>query len=133
MSITFYVDGSWSSRRPDVAGWGYTDGGAVFDSGTVTGEAVSMRQVAGEITAVLYAVRRAIDLGCREVVICYDYIGVEMWATGRWQAKNRHTQEYVSQMARAAACISIVWKKVDASANKADALARIATGALYAH
>ena len=45
-------------------------------------EMATMRNVAGEIKGAEAAVKKAIELGIKELVIYYDYMGIEMWATG---------------------------------------------------
>lgn len=50
-------------------------------------EMASMRNVAGEILGAMAAVEKAEELGLSQLIIYYDYSGIEAWATGEWQAK----------------------------------------------
>ena len=52
-------------------------------------EMASMRNVSGEVGGSMAAVRRAIELGIKELVIYYDYMGIEMWAMARGSATRR--------------------------------------------
>ncbi|MHB8125189.1 MAG: ribonuclease H1 domain-containing protein [Desulfitobacteriaceae bacterium] len=60
-------------------------------------EAAVMRNVAGEIAAVLYAVKRATKMNAR-IRIHHDYAGIEFWVTGEWRTKNEFTIFYVNFM-----------------------------------
>lgn len=55
---------------------------------------VSMRNVSGEILGSMEAMRKAILLGIEEVAIFYDYLGVELWATGEWKRNKNGTKAY---------------------------------------
>jgi len=59
--------------------------------------AATMRNVAGEIAAVLYAVKKASELGVI-IRIFHDYAGIAFWVTGEWKANNEFTQAYVKMM-----------------------------------
>ena len=57
-------------------------------------EMATMRNVAGEIKGAEAAVKKAIELGVKELVIYYDYKGIEMWATGDWNRNKAGTIAY---------------------------------------
>ena len=57
-------------------------------------EMASMRDVSGEVGGSMAAVRRAIELGIKELVIYYDYMGIEMWANGSWKRNKKGTIAY---------------------------------------
>ena len=57
-------------------------------------ELASMRNVAGEIAGSEAAVRKAMELGLKELSIYYDYAGIEQWATGGWKANKEGTVRY---------------------------------------
>lgn len=42
----------------------------------------SMRNVAGEVLGSMAAVKEAVAMGLTDLTIYYDYMGIEMWATG---------------------------------------------------
>lgn len=94
-----YTDGSFSGGQYS---WAYAfvqDGQVVYED-SATGknpEAAVMRNVAGELAAVLYAVKRASELGVR-IRVHHDYEGVAHWVNGAWKAKNELTQSYVEIM-----------------------------------
>jgi Predicted double-stranded RNA/RNA-DNA hybrid binding protein len=60
-------------------------------------EAAIMRNVAGEIAAVIFAVKRAAQMKVR-VRINHDYAGIAFWVNGNWRTKNKHTELYVKIM-----------------------------------
>lgn len=59
--------------------------------------AATMRNVAGEIAAAIYAVKRAAQMEVK-IRILHDYAGIAFWVTGEWRAKNEFTQAYVKLM-----------------------------------
>ena len=83
-----FVDGSFNVKTGV-----YVYGGFLFDgqdkhilSGSGDdAEMATMRNVAGEILGSMAAVEKAIELGIKELSIYYDYMGIEMWATGAWK------------------------------------------------
>ncbi|AHF06979.1 viroplasmin family protein [Desulfitobacterium metallireducens] len=94
-----YTDGSYLSGQYS---WAYAfvknDEVIYEDSSSGTSpEAAVMRNVAGEIAAVIYAVKRAADLGVT-IRIFHDYAGIAFWVTGEWRAKNEFTQRYAKLM-----------------------------------
>ena len=84
-SVYAFVDGSYNSAT-QVYGYG----GFLMDHGeryVLQGhgddpEMASMRNVAGEILGAMAAVKLAVEKGLPELAIYYDYLGIEMWATG---------------------------------------------------
>lgn len=96
-----FVDGSFNS---DTGVYGY--GGYLFDGTTKhplqghgnNPELVSMRNVAGEIEGSMAAVRKAEELGIREMTMFYDYQGIEKWATGQWKTNKDSTKAYAEFM-----------------------------------
>ena len=58
----------------------------------------SMRNVAGEIEGSMAAVKLAIEKGINELDIYYDYMGIEMWATGAWKRNKKGTIAYYEYM-----------------------------------
>lgn len=94
-----YTDGSFSNGQYS---WAYVfvrDEEIVYEAADVgkNPEAVAMRNVAGEIAAVLYAVRRAVELGAK-IRIHHDYAGIAHWVRGEWRTKNPYTQRYADLM-----------------------------------
>jgi len=94
-----YTDGSFYKGRYSYGYAFIKDGEVVFESNGVGEdfEAASMRNVAGELAAVVHAVQKAKTLEAR-ILIYHDYSGISHWVTGNWQAKNKFTQAYVEFM-----------------------------------
>ncbi len=94
-----YTDGSFVNGKYSYGYAFVKDGEVVFESKGVGEdlEAASMRNVAGELAAVVHAVEKAKTLNAR-ILIYHDYSGISHWVTGDWQAKNKFTQAYVAFM-----------------------------------
>lgn len=89
--------------------------------------------VGAEIDSALTAVDWAIENEYESVIINYDFMGIEMWATGSWNANNPITSSYARKMRQLAQQINISFNKIKAhSGNEfndlADMLARQAIG-----
>ena len=96
-----FVDGSFNSTTNI-----YGAGGFLVDNRTgeekryvIQGsgndeELSTMRNIAGEIMGSVLAIKKAIELGIKDLTIFYDYIGIEMWAKGMWQRTKRGTEDY---------------------------------------
>lgn len=131
-----YVDGSF--RKEDFHySYGMVfltkDGEEYFSGVGENRENSSMRNVAGEILGSIKAVHKALESGIKELCICYDYIGIEKWVSGEWQAKKSGTQHYRDFMRKAMSEIKISFKKVKAHSGvkyneMADKLAKKALG-----
>lgn len=95
-----FVDGSFNTKTSEFgAGVILYDPSedafmAMEESGS--GDAASMRNVAGEILASIITMNYCLSRGnkIKSVDIYYDYSGIEMWSTGSWKTNNQHTREY---------------------------------------
>lgn len=58
----------------------------------------NLRNVAGEVLAVLVGVQLAKDMGFKRFNILYDYQGVEAWYTGTWKANGQLQSIYYTLM-----------------------------------
>lgn len=105
-----YVDGSYSD--------GITGYGAVILhnkrviaelSGTTDGDD-SIRQVAGELAAVLHVLEYCDAHNIDDIDIIYDYAGIEKWATGKWQTKTTAATQYQEQVREHS--VNVKWYKV---------------------
>ena len=92
-----YVDGSYNDKIKE-----YGSGGVIYNnkkeykfsfSGKES-DLVGMRNVAGEIKAAEYAMQYALNNGCKELDLYYDYKGIEYWCTGSWKANKIGTIKY---------------------------------------
>ena len=101
-------------------------------SGSITDtELTSMRNVAGELQAVLSVIEYAQQKGIKKAVICYAYEGIEKWYTGEWKAKKAFTQSYRNRLHLAD--MQIEFQKVKANSGidlneRVDKLAKSACG-----
>jgi ribonuclease HI len=131
-----FVDGSFNSVS-GVYGYGgfLVSGGEKYllqGSGSDP-EMTSMRNVSGEILGCMAAVEQALSLGLNELVIYYDYLGIEMWATGGWKRNKPGTIAYHDYMQEAGQKIVITFQKVKGHSGvegneEADRLAKEAVG-----
>lgn len=131
-----YVDGSFNASKRvygygvilNVNGKNYTFSGSGHDS-----DMVNMRNVGGEIEGAMRAIKEAIALGVSQLEICYDYLGIEKWATGEWNRNRKGTKRYYRFVQEASKRIKIKFKKVKAHSNvelneKVDRMAKTAVG-----
>lgn len=95
--VVILKDGKIQDR---LAGWGNEE------------DFVAMRNVAGEVTGAMKAIDYALEKGETDVLIVYDYQGVESWATGAWKRNNRLTQGYYEFVTERRQNINIRYKKV---------------------
>lgn len=131
-----FVDGSYNSAT-GVYGYGgflVADGEKyVLQGAGDDAELASMRNVAGEILGSMAAVKKAIELGLKELTIYYDYMGIEMWATGGWKRNKAGTIAYYEFMQQVKSQIAITFVKVKGHSGvdgneEADRLAKVAVG-----
>lgn len=148
--LTIYVDGSFN-KETCTYGYGLVavKNGSVLKEISEAGhdqEFAAQRNVAGEIMGAMMAVEYAKTMDADEIVICYDYKGIELWAIDDsykgirshrsekpWNANNNYTQEYKTCMLDDQKYMTIHFKKIKAhSGDKyndlADLLAKKAVG-----
>ena len=131
-----YVDGSFSE---EVNEYGY--GAVIFYNGEeihLSGKGseeymISMRNVAGEITAARKVMEYALDNNCNQITIYHDYEGIAKWCLGLWKTNKQGTIEYKEYFDSIKNLIKIEFVKVkghsgDRYNDLADKLAKEAIG-----
>lgn len=112
-----YVDGSYNPRT-GVYGYGVviktSENSEPIKIYGADSKFQSMRNVAGECQGAIEAVKRAIKLGLNELTVYYDYVGIEAWATGSWEARVPGVIAYRDEMKGLCECIQIHFVKVQA-------------------
>ena len=131
-----FVDGSYNSVTK-VYGYGgfliYNGKKHIIQGSGNDEEMAAMRNVAGEVLGSMAAVELAIKLGIPKLDIYYDYMGIEMWATGSWKRNKKGTIAYYNYMQEIKDKIDIRFVKVKghsgiAGNEEADALAKQSVG-----
>ena len=133
--VIAYVDGSFDEKIGKYA-FGCViitpKGEVIRESGNGDNpESIALRNVTGEMLGAMFVVKWCDKNGYSAIEICYDYIGIEKWATGEWKAKNNLTQKYAKFMSESSEKLNISFKKIAAhTGNKyneeADKLAKAA-------
>ena len=131
-----FVDGSFN-----IATGVYGYGGFLMHDGVryeLSGngsdkEMASMRNVAGEILGSRAAIEKALELGIEKLSVYYDYMGIEMWATGGWKRNKAGTIGYYDFIQSVKDRIDIRFVKVKGHSGvegneEADRLAKQAVG-----
>lgn len=97
-ALIAYVDGSFNSEINN-----YSYGIVLIYKNEVietlngtgnNGEAATMRNVAGELSGAMYAMKYAYDNGYKKIKIYHDYEGIGKWARGEWKANLICTKKY---------------------------------------
>ena len=130
-----WVDGSYNTRNR-LAGYGVylRIGGEDYEIyGSVTKCGDSSRNILGEVSAAIVAIKRAIFERCSKIVIHYDYAGIEKWATGEWKRNIPLTQAYHEDVNELMKSIDVSFQHVkahsgDENNNRTDRLAKQGCG-----
>ena len=133
-----FVDGSFNKATHTYGYGGFlvTDNEKyVLQGADNDAEMATMHNVAGEIKGAEAAVKKAIELGIKELVIYYDYRGIEMWATGEWKRNKAGTIAYHDYIMSVREQIKLTFVKVKGHSGvegneEADKLAKQAVGIL---
>ena len=111
-----YVDGSFDKEKNR-----YSCGCVMITQGDVSvfsdfgmrPEAVPSRNVAGELTAAMYAVKAAAEKGIRDVTIYHDYSGLAKWYKKEWKAPSFCAARYLGFMEKYRPYMEISFVKVE--------------------
>ena len=131
-----FTDGSYNiaTKTYGFGGFLVYKGGRVPLSGSGNDpKRAASRNIAGEVLGAMEAVSEALKLGLNDLVIYYDYIGIEYWATGKWKTNKELTKEYAAFMQSASKRIRLHFVHVKAHSGipgneEADTLAKAAVG-----
>lgn len=117
-TVTAYVDGSFDKHQKR-----YSYGVVMLKDGRVLTtlnnadndpKYAESYQIAGECFGCLNAIKWAKQNGYKRILLHYDYMGIEMWATGKWRAKKTVSQDYVSYYRKISNGIEVEFVKVKA-------------------
>lgn len=94
---------------------------------------VGMRNVAGEIEASKIAMNHCIDNKIENLILYFDYEGIEKWCTGAWKTNKEGTIEYKKYYDNIKSKLNVKFVKVKAHSGdkyneEADKLAKRAIG-----
>ena len=92
-----FVDGSFNPKTNVYGCGGYlvvNEEKIILQGSDNNEEMATMRNVAGELLGATLAIKKAIELGLKELTIYYDYEGIRAWATGNWKRNKKGTKDY---------------------------------------
>lgn len=97
-TLVAYVDGSYSKHiNENIYGAGVVlihpnnKKETISLKGT---KGIELHNVAGELSAAMYAMKQAKENGYNKLTLYYDYVGIENWLNGSWKTKNKYTKLY---------------------------------------
>lgn len=133
--LVAYIDGSYDKHDGKVGSGGiifYDNQSWEFSFGTADPFYTNYWNVSGELLGAMHVMKEAKRMGAKDVHLYYDYMGIEMWATGRWKTNNPLTQYYAAFCKEYRPYMKIHYHKVAAHTGvtyneRADQLAKAGT------
>lgn len=127
MTVCAYVDGSYLDGRVGYGALLLEDGETQKEFSGSVHEHTDAHQVAGELVATMQVLEYCHAHHISHIEIYYDYLGIEMWATGKWKTNTTLTREYARFINQSP--VKIRWKKVKSHSgnthnDRADELAK---------
>ncbi len=136
-TLVAFVDGSYDAKTKRY-GFGCVlltdDGRELTENGWGDHpEAVTARNVAGELRATMTAFRRAEEMGYKNLRVCHDYNGISAWFQGEWKASSFVAREYIAVAESYRGVLNVTFEKIAAHTGvkyneMADRLAKDALG-----
>lgn len=132
-TVIAYVDGSYDDK---IKRYSYglvliLPTGEIIEEGAYAEdeEALSARNVAGELLGVMIAIKKTIDLNFESLHIFHDYEGISKWINKEWNAKSIVANKYVKFVESKTGNLDIKFTKVKSHSGdfyneKADRLAK---------
>lgn len=115
--VVAYIDGSFDKRLGAVGSGGivfYEGREERFSFGTKDPAYTEFWNVSGELLAAMHVMKYALDVEAKECALFYDYMGIEMWATGAWKRNNSLTKSYAQFAQEAMDSLTLHFHKVPA-------------------
>ncbi|MFW6025325.1 MAG: viroplasmin family protein [Candidatus Woesearchaeota archaeon] len=119
-----YVDGSYN-KKTNTYGYGLVivyNNEIVYeenDSGN-DAEVARMFQVGGELLGATRAIAFAVENGFEDIIVFYDYKGIECWANEDWRTKKLATIKYKKDYDMMKKLVNIKFVKVKAHVKKSE-------------
>lgn len=115
-TLEIYVDGSFSIDKGNFS-YGFVvvlEDNIIYEQNGVGNDkdAVALRNVSGEVLGAIEATKYAIEKGYSEIIIYFDYQGIQSWAIGTWKRNNKITINYHEMMKELMKKIDIKFIKV---------------------
>ena len=136
-TVEAYVDGSYEHCIKEYgSGVVILKDGNILKKYSIKGNdefLVTMRNVAGEIEAAKLAMNYCLEENIENLILYFDYEGIEKWCTGAWKTNKSGTIEYKAFYDKVKEKLNVKFVKVKAHSGdkyneEADKLAKKAIG-----